>query len=167
MRKSRYSLRFLFAVVTIVAALLAFTQMHGLFGIVLLAPHVGIFVLTKTLWLRRRVAAHAVLIVYLASWLATYQFGTSQIRNHVLSGAKHSDGMKILDYDPVLDRSPTHEEPPPPWLFVGNRSTPCPFVVSIEYGSQLAHLLGSGHHTYVFWIFGYEHAFHDRVTWNS
>ena len=54
-----------------------------------------------------------------------------------------------------------------PWHFVGDAFSPCPFIVTVDYGVMAAPLLGGGGRVYAVWLFGYKQMVHDQLIWSS
>ena len=73
---------------------------------------------------------------------------------------------KRLDHDPY--RSPGLS-PDPPWYFVGNGSSPCPFIVGVDWGVLHAPMAGTGGRSYFLWFLGVECRipFFDKFYWIS
>ncbi len=170
----RFSLFALLAVVTLLALSLAMIIPHGIFGLVLLLPHL-LAVVSIALLIRRArwIIASLIAGAYVACWAATGFFGVPNVRDDIrsqVSGMRHAHPhdhgeLQRVDYDPNMDDSKPH--PKIPWYFVGNESSPCPFVATVDYGFMSAPLSGGGGKVYVVWFFGYKWIVNERYYWSS
>ena len=116
------------ALVTLIAMCFAMFMPHGWFGIVLLLPHLAIVISVVLLVrYRRRVTAIICASTYLGLWALTAFYGVQAVRGDMRSKLIRlryfhpcDHGLlKPLTYDPTLDDSKPHVEPP--WHFVGDR----------------------------------------------
>jgi hypothetical protein len=163
----RYSLRILLGIVAAIAVALGAIKS---LGIALLVPHA--IVVSCLVWLVRRAQWRYTawtIAVYLGAWLVTASVGVpivrEQVRTRLLAvHPRELGGLRHLDYDPMVDE--TRNWIAPPWIFVGNATAPCPFVVTVDYGMLSAPLLGDGGRAYFIWIPipGYE--FHIETEWS-
>jgi hypothetical protein len=170
----RYSLFLLLALVTLLAACFAMYVPHGLFGVVLLLPHAVIVGLIARFFRRARwLLALTGAVAYVVLWISTWVFGIAPSREHVIvtlsqTGQRYPDNFSSfarLDYDPIRSSSADYVEPP--WKFFGNESSPCPFVVTVDYGIMVAPMFGGGGKVYVVWFFGYTWEVKTLFYWSS
>jgi hypothetical protein len=170
----RYSLLALFIVITLCSVIVAITLAHGAFGLLLLVPHI-VVTIGITLLLRRKWRAFAAILgtVYCSFWVSTAIFGIPQMREevrHIVKGRRDlppvdGEEWRQLTFDPML--SEPYVSVSPPWLFIGNESAPCPFVVVVDYGCMAAPTLGTGERAYFLWLFGYDIKIWHQFLWLS
>ena len=103
--------------------------------------------------LRTLLIAVTLLCVYLGMWSLTASWGVRDVTESTASNFPEESTR--LDHDP--NRVTSSNWTDPPWHFVGNGSSPCPFVVGVDYGSQVGHLAGTCERIYFFWFFGFKH----------
>jgi hypothetical protein len=164
----------LLVAVTLIAALLAMTMAHGFVGVVLLLPHLLVIVIFTSLvrYGRWRLAL-LVAAAFGACWVTTIFFGLPDVRDDVriqIAGRRHSHlgdhgPLQRVSYDPMMDDSKPRATIP--WYFVGNESSPCPFVATVDYGYMSAPTSGGGGKVYVAWLFGYKWIVSERLYWTS
>jgi hypothetical protein len=158
----RFTLLSLLAFVTILSAALAVVIAYGVVGAVLCIPHFGAFVLILGI-LRRRHGSVAAIIgaSYIACWFITGALGAPGVRERVaaqLMEERFASETVLLSHEPQLETCP-------PWLFVGNESSPCPFVVRVDYGLMQSPPWGCGGTIYVGWFFGYTYVISENMRW--
>jgi hypothetical protein len=73
--------------------------------------------------------------------------------------------MQPVAYDPMMNDSKPDAQIP--WYFVGQGSSPCPFVVAVDYGYMSAPTSGGGGKAYVVWLFGYQRIVWEHFHWSS
>ena len=172
----RYSLASLLTAITLFAAGLGMYVPYGWLGILLLAPH--LLTLFGVWWFVKRgkwLIAGIVFSLYATSWSATAFFGIPQVhedvRSQIWSGIhNHRFGeLKEVDHDPILEsvRFNVASKIKPPWYFVGNGFSPCPFVLTVDYGINRGGLNGEGYRLFHFWCFGFRKVFSGQFLWSS
>ncbi|MCA9173604.1 MAG: hypothetical protein KDB14_03880 [Planctomycetales bacterium] len=100
---------------------------------------------------RALLCAVTLLCTYLGLWTLTATLGASVVRQTVVE-RMDGDGTR-LSYDPLRS---SQSSPNTPWHFVGTGSSPCPFIVCIDWARMDAPMLGTGGRSYFFWFFGIE-----------
>jgi hypothetical protein len=73
--------------------------------------------------------------------------------------------LNRLDFDP--DVQPSLSEKKMPWYFVGNASSPFPFIVAVDFAYAVGSTAGQRSRGYVFWFFGLKLPVYQRVDWMS
>ncbi|MHC4406880.1 MAG: hypothetical protein ACYTG0_45265 [Planctomycetota bacterium] len=170
----RFSLFAFLAAATLLAISLAMIIPHGFFGVVLLLPHI-LAVVSVALLIRRTrwLIASLVAATYITCWAATGVLGVPNVRDDIRSQVtrkryahpRDHGVLKRVDYDPVIDDSKPYVEAP--WHFVGNESSPCPFVVTVDYSFMSNPSHGGGGKVYILWFFGYQWIINARFYWSS
>jgi hypothetical protein len=167
----RYSLLMLFAVITLVALVLAMMRMYGYFGIVLCIPHVAtVGVVIYLLRHQRRKAALITAAIYLGLWGLTALVGVPHVREHVnqrivAQHHKHfsEDGeSQRLQNDLAVDGWPLRAKSP--WHYVGNAHSPCPLIVVVDH-AMMHYPFGSGGTSYFVWLFGHDIFIRGGLRW--
>jgi hypothetical protein len=167
----RFSLRSLIAVVVIAAIMSAFVATHGLFGMVLVLPHLILLAVVVLLNRRaHRLVASLVAGVYLACWGLTIAYGTQAATEHCLNRL-HFDSTARLTRDPyeghdALEFTPS-PAPTPPWFFVGMESAPSPFVVVMKVSCEDETGTGFGETAYFLWTLESAQLIHTCPGWWS
>ena len=121
--------------------------------------------------LRRRLTIASVALVCLcgSGWLATAIWGIDD----VTEDAAQKLPRLLSPHGPVtrLDSDPDarfgFKFPETPWYYVGNASSPLPFVVAIDVVYQAAPLAGQRSRYYVLWLFGLKIPLHQEGVWVS
>lgn len=156
----QFHLWHLFVLILIVSVGCSTVIPHGLFGIVLLLPHVFAIACVVLPAIRARwIVALLIASAYVTVWFATWLFGIAQVRDKTISllvgrighGRDPAEWTQ-LDYEPRSGEF--RDDIEPPWYFVGNESSPCPFVVALDVAS-MGKVFGGGERAYVFWFFGH------------
>ncbi|MBS0206715.1 MAG: hypothetical protein JSS49_27880 [Planctomycetes bacterium] len=73
--------------------------------------------------------------------------------------------LNRLDFDP--DVRPSLGEKKMPWYFVGNASSPFPFIVAVDFVYAVGSTAGQRSREYIFWFFGLKLPVYQRVDWMS
>ena len=111
----------------------------------------------------------ALVIMYLGSWWATYYFGKISIEQKWdahFKGDKTRLAHKILVLDnPFEDQKYIRNTVPMPAYFVGNTSSPFPFIVSIDIAEFTEGSAGGSRVDY-FWFLGYKRGIRS-TNWSS
>jgi hypothetical protein len=164
----RYSLLTLNLVVAIAAVSVASFVRHGSLGFAFVLPHLVVLLAVPMLIRRNRpMLASMVTIAYLACWAVTAIYGsrsvTDQYRRQIVERFAHRD-LKSLGWDPMyVDFG---RKPAAPWYFVGNESSPCPFLVSVDIAVHDG-VFGVGETCYCVWCLGPVWTIRSRLNWNS
>lgn len=120
--------------------------------------------------LRRKLLV--VLGAYLVCWGATYMIGSIQAETWVkgrmspiIRTSPRLDGVDLQ----VMDTRGPGALPKPPWYFIGNPGSPCPFLISHELACRLGDKesgsTGYAEKAYYFWFFGYLHPIGTTPYW--
>ena len=101
---------------------------------------------------------------YFGTWSLTMTWGVHDVVE--TTAAKLDATGERLDHDPF--RSPGLS-PDPPWHFAGNGSSPCPFIVGVDWAVLHAPLAGTGGRSYFLWFLGVKCRIPvlDQFYWNS
>ena len=113
-------------------------------------------------------AALAALLLAVA-WLITATWGVSDVvavANRNAQGLNQSLGpLNRFHFDP--DASPSKGRKEVPWYFIGNASSPFPFIVAVDVAFQIGSTAGQRSRHYVFWCCGSQYFLYQRVDWMS
>ncbi|MDX1946596.1 MAG: hypothetical protein SFU86_14435 [Pirellulaceae bacterium] len=172
----RYSLASLLVTIAVLAAGLGVYVPYGWLGVLLLVPH--LLTLFGFWWLVKRRKwriAGTIFFLYTTSWTATAYFGIPQVREDVRSQIwsrenNHRFGeLKQVGHEPMMKWIDDGNSPrvKPPWSFVGNGWSPCPFVVTMDYGTFRGLTDGEGYKRLYVWCFGYRWHWYSKMLWLS
>ena len=105
--------------------------------------------------LNHRVLSGVAFIAILVSWILTWQVGEPDVASHVKTMLAPPPQSVELAGDPHFDLDV--KSPDAPWHFIGNTSSPCPFVVGVDWSVYVGPLCGTGGRSYFLWFFGYKY----------
>jgi hypothetical protein len=118
---------------------------------------------------RQLCLACVALAVIAVGWIFTATWGVRDVTAYFDDAASGLDGpdrhVQRLYLDPDIRPYPAKRQMP--WYFVGNASSPCPFVVAIDAAYQVALLAGQRTRYYVFWFSGIKVPIYDQTAWVS
>jgi hypothetical protein len=149
---------------------------YGLFASVLLLPHMIIGVILRRLANRQSWRHFAVVAAtYLMLWFLTYVWGGRQV--HAILEMRILDSGSSVFYERhgpfrrlkssrIDEYSPNWNEKPP-WYYIAHASSPCPFIVTTDYGAMEAPTVGWGAKAYFVWCFGLTYRLRDQFHWAS
>ncbi len=111
-------------------------------------------------WLIRLAALYGVL------WLLTGTAGRLQVRAHVLAAVR--DTVARARPDQASEELPSADSRASrdPYYYV-EASVPCPFLVRVQRGYQIAPLWGSGADEWYLWLFGLRFIIARPMVWFS
>ena len=118
---------------------------------------------------RRRFVAAILCLTIALGWLLSATWGVNDVTSwaHRASQAIEAPDRDLqrLDFDPDVRPHPYGKRVP--WYYVGNASSPCPFVVAIDCAHQVGPTAGQRSRYYVLWLFGFKLPIHQSVDWMS
>ena len=164
----RFSVFLLLILMTIICVFLAMFSRHGYFGLILLMPHAfAVWLLTITIRRSEYVRAKSIVTLFLLSWGFTAFFGVPDTQMRMASNINnHFANCRRLKKNPFHQGS-DFETGEPPWFYVDNGGSPCPFMIYSEWGVMAGPLSGSGGRSYQLWVPGFSVEIHNHVHWNS
>ncbi len=170
----RYRLFTLLLLVALLGAMAAMFRAYSWFGLTLLQPHAAaVFAVRRLLLQGQRNWGIALATSYLSLWAATATFGTAathaRLERLILAerwsyDVDHGPFVR-LDHDPMVSESLPQSKPP--WYYLARGFSPCPCIVTIEYGSLSAPTNGRGGQAYYFWFFSEPRWFREDFYWLS
>jgi hypothetical protein len=116
---------------------------------------------------RRRIFKTALTIIALSVvWGITAKWAVSDVVSFADRSLRSMNPeFNRIDFDP--DIKPSLREKKEPWYFIGNASTPFPFIVAVDYALRIGPLAGQRSRAYVFWFFGLKIPIHETLVWMS
>ena len=165
----KFSILPLLTLVTFASVFMAMFSEHGYFGAALLVPHLlALIFVARSIRRSQHTRAALFAFAFLGTWLITATFGVANTQVNLASQiekqiTEYGDPKRLIE-NPMRSRTETGE---PPWYYINNGGSPCPFVVFTDWGVMAGRLFGSGGRSYRLWVLGYNVEIHNQFHWNS
>jgi len=106
------------------------------------------------------------LALYAALWLLTTTVGRRQVESGVLGAIRDTVARTAPGQRPHELPSTNQQGARPPYYYV-DVTVPCPFLLRVQRGYQIAPLWGSGADEWYLWIFGFKFIIARPMVWVS
>ena len=168
----RFSLLSLFLLTAMVGIFLWMWRSYGLLVFILFAPLLVSTITSGYFWVNgRRKLSAAIVTIYALAWFYSAILGTKSLCRQAESGfcEKSSEflrnnAMRKLTEDPLPNEK--WRRIPAPWYHI-QTSSPCPFVVCVDFSVKYAPMDSMSGKSYYLWFAGHHQQIFFQFRWSS